>query len=332
MRRHKIPLLVAALCLAAAIPLHAAPATLTVDVDQPGHPISPMLYGIFFEDINCSADGGLYAELVRNRSFEESGPGAPVHWLAVSNGQAAVQMEVAVGHPESVNNRQALKVTIGNPGNGRGGVANNGYWGISLAKGAQYDLSLLARGEDGFRGPLAASLESPNGQVYARQRIPSLSGDWKQYKLSLKSVCHRRPRPPRYQHHPPGRLLAGHGLPLPQQDLEGPPQRPAPRPGRNARRPQARLRPLPRRLLGRGRQDERGLPLEAHHWRRGRAPFPAQPVELQGYPRPRLPRIPATVRRPRRRTALRHQLRHGAQGQRAAGPDAGVRAGRAGRH
>ena len=66
--------------------LLAAPATLTVDVNKPGHAISPTLYGIFFEDINCSADGGLYAELVRNRNFEDSSK--PDYWSAVSSGQA----------------------------------------------------------------------------------------------------------------------------------------------------------------------------------------------------------------------------------------------------
>src|SRR5580693_10041938 len=49
-----------------------AEASLTVDVDKPGHAISPTLWGIFFEDINLSADGGIYPELVRNRSFEDS--------------------------------------------------------------------------------------------------------------------------------------------------------------------------------------------------------------------------------------------------------------------
>src|SRR5580692_3481324 len=49
-----------------------AQASLTVDVDKPGHAISPTLWGIFFEDINLSADGGIYPELVRNRSFEDS--------------------------------------------------------------------------------------------------------------------------------------------------------------------------------------------------------------------------------------------------------------------
>ena len=47
-------------------------AKITVDVGTPGHTISPTLFGIFFEDINLSADGGLYAELIRNRSFEDA--------------------------------------------------------------------------------------------------------------------------------------------------------------------------------------------------------------------------------------------------------------------
>jgi len=59
----------------------AAPAKLTVQVDQPGHKIAPTLWGIFFEDINLSADGGLYPELVRNRSFEDSEK--PEHWTLV---------------------------------------------------------------------------------------------------------------------------------------------------------------------------------------------------------------------------------------------------------
>ena len=73
MRRHFNPrFVIIVLALAALVSLGAAPATLTVAVDKPGHAISPLLYGIFFEDINCSADGGIYAEMVRNRSFEDS--------------------------------------------------------------------------------------------------------------------------------------------------------------------------------------------------------------------------------------------------------------------
>ena len=69
-------LLVAISFLAA--PAIFAQATITVDVDKPGHPVSPLLWGIFFEDINLSADGGIYPELVRNRSFEDAA--RPEYW------------------------------------------------------------------------------------------------------------------------------------------------------------------------------------------------------------------------------------------------------------
>ena len=77
-------LAITALALAAAVPVRAAPATLTVAVNKPGHAISPLLYGIFFEDINCSADGGIYAEMVRNRSYEDDD--IPEWWEAVGDG------------------------------------------------------------------------------------------------------------------------------------------------------------------------------------------------------------------------------------------------------
>src|ERR1051326_1096565 len=78
-------------CILVARP-HAADAILTIEADKPGHAISPTLFGIFFEDINCSADGGLYAELVRNRSFEDA-PN-PEHWSVISSGLAQVVAKV----------------------------------------------------------------------------------------------------------------------------------------------------------------------------------------------------------------------------------------------
>src|SRR5512138_2044005 len=81
--------------LALALPSPASAGTapvITVKADQPGHPISPVLWGIFFEDINLSADGGLYAELVRNRNFEDSDK--PDHWTVLSSGAAEVSMSL----------------------------------------------------------------------------------------------------------------------------------------------------------------------------------------------------------------------------------------------
>jgi alpha-L-arabinofuranosidase len=178
-------LLVVALTLAAAAPLRAAPATLTVEVDKPGHAISPTLYGIFFEDINCSADGGIYAEMVRNRNFEDSDK--PDYWEAVGNGPVNCELAVDSTQPVSTKNPHSLRVAIGKPGNGRAGVANNGYWGMGLTKGQTYALSLFARGGEGFAGPLTVSLEGSEGTVYAQKSIQSLTPNWKRYQLTLKA-------------------------------------------------------------------------------------------------------------------------------------------------
>src|SRR5512147_2832508 len=122
----------------AAFRLQSAPATLTVEVDQPGIKVSPMLYGIFFEDINCSADGGIYAELIRNRNFEEPASGPPPHWSILSNNRASVEATVAPANPAGTYILNALKVAVSGEAQSRCGVANNGFWGIALQKGAKY--------------------------------------------------------------------------------------------------------------------------------------------------------------------------------------------------
>jgi alpha-L-arabinofuranosidase len=186
MRRYcHTPLLITTLALAAAVRLGAAPATLTVAVDKPGHSISPMLYGIFFEDINCSADGGIYAEMVRNRNLEDSSK--PERWEAIGESAAGVELTVDAAQPVSPKNPHSLRVKIANPTNGRAGVANSGFWGMAVEKGQTYDLSLFARGSEGFNGPLTISLESSDGKVYAQKISRSLAADWKQYRLSLKA-------------------------------------------------------------------------------------------------------------------------------------------------
>ena len=182
-----IQLLAAALAAAVFTPtpqvLGAAPATLTVDVAQPGHRVSPLLWGIFFEDINLSADGGLYAELVRNRNFQDSDK--PDHWSSVGSGSAQVELTVDTAQPATPRNPRSLKVKISQPGTGRAGVANGGFYGIGVRKGESYKLSLLARGGDGFTGPLTVTLESADSVPYAQATIKPLTGDWQKYNFTL---------------------------------------------------------------------------------------------------------------------------------------------------
>lgn len=158
----------------------AEPGKLTISADKPGVRISPALYGIFFEEINCAGDGGIYAEQVRNRSFEDSDK--PEHWSLLLDGNAQARIEVAA-HEGGEFDKRALKFSINRAGT-RAGLANDGYWGISVNKGARYDLSLQAKGE-GFNGPLMVSLENAAGAVYASAKTPNIGNDWQKINLTL---------------------------------------------------------------------------------------------------------------------------------------------------
>jgi len=158
-------------------------ASLVIQADRPGPRVSPTLYGIFFEEINCAGDGGLYAEMVRNRSFEDSERAD--HWSLVADGTATGEMAVDTQQPMSAKNPRSLKLTIAEGGSGRVGAANNGYWGMSLNQGQTYELTLNARAGAGFSGPLVVSLESRQGKVYAWQQFTGLSPEWKPFKASL---------------------------------------------------------------------------------------------------------------------------------------------------
>ena len=188
--RSFLPLATAAITLAAVFSpclsstdARAENASLTVQVDRPGAKISPVLWGIFFEDINCSADGGIYSELVRNRSFEDSAQ--PDHWSVVGEGSARAVLDVDLTRAISAKNPHSLKVTITAANGERAGVANDGFWGVALERGQAYRLSLWARGGEGFAGPVSVSLESKSGRVYAHQTVPALTAGWRRYSLPL---------------------------------------------------------------------------------------------------------------------------------------------------
>lgn len=162
-----------------------ATARIAVQVDQPGHKISPTLFGIFFEDINLSADGGVYPERVRNRNFEDSDK--PAQWMPLAASPATVDLSVERENPVSPRNPRSLKVVINNTGLSRAGVVNQGYYGMSVVKGERYALSLNARAAADFAGPITVSIESTNGQVYAREKISRLTPSWKKFTATLSA-------------------------------------------------------------------------------------------------------------------------------------------------
>jgi alpha-L-arabinofuranosidase len=159
-------------------------ATIAVDVGRPGVKISPTLYGIFYEEINHAGDGGLYAEMVRNRSFEDGE--TPDHWtlLAKDGGKGAISVDI--DRPQSEKNIHSLRLTIDDVGQGRVGAANDGYYGIAVTKDEVYDVSLFARASQGYNGELRASLESADGKTaYAQTSLSGLSADWKNFRAEL---------------------------------------------------------------------------------------------------------------------------------------------------
>ncbi|MBF8295333.1 MAG: Extracellular exo-alpha-L-arabinofuranosidase precursor [Bacteroidetes bacterium] len=158
-------------------------ASLMIHADKPGPQISPTLYGIFFEEINCAGDGGLYAELIRNRSFEESS--TPVHWKMIKEGMVDAQMSVDSMYSVSEKNEHYLKMKVILALEGYVGVANSGYWGIPVIKGASYDLSLNAMALDGINGSLVAVLESPDEQVIASDTLKGVVSEWRRITATL---------------------------------------------------------------------------------------------------------------------------------------------------
>ncbi len=172
-----------AVALAAVVSVEAQPARITVDAAQPGHAIAPTLWGIFFEDINMSTDGGIYPELVRNRSFEDAD--TPENWkfASVDNGKSEAAVITADVHgqpPLNPFNRKSLRIKV----DGGFTLQNEGYWGMNFVAGDRYTLRLAARGEK-FAGPLTAKILSSDGTVLASGDLTGIGNQWGYHTLDL---------------------------------------------------------------------------------------------------------------------------------------------------
>lgn len=192
-------------------PARAQNASISVQVDRPGVKVSPMLYGIFFEEINRAGDGGIYAELVQNRGFEDAA--VPVGWQLVQGAGGKATMTLDKSMPLNPNNPTSLRLAIAKPG-ARAGVANVGFrgapypkgddpekWlakfqeavkeskecvnGIAVQRGKQYKLSLYVRCDASFHGPLVASLEKADGTVLAQHKFDGVGANWKKLQCTL---------------------------------------------------------------------------------------------------------------------------------------------------
>ncbi len=168
-------------------------ATIRVETEQ-AKAISNHLIGIFFEDINYAADGGLYAELVQNRDFEYSPTdrgndrdwNAQKAWGMVSpagtSGVVDAAINIRTEQPIHANNPHYMELFVQTVG---AGIYNDGFDGICLKKGEKYDYSMFARYPKDKGGKFLVRVVDKDGKVCAATSLNVTASDWKQYKSVL---------------------------------------------------------------------------------------------------------------------------------------------------
>jgi alpha-L-arabinofuranosidase len=173
-------------------------ASITGDSSATGKPISDKLFGIFFEDINHAADGGLYPELVQNRSFEFSSIDNSTYtgltaWSLDGRGGAAGSIAVATDAPLNEKNLNYLRLTTASPGSGaRAGLAirNSGFnTGLHLEAGKRYRFSFWARRDGTADLPVRVRVENDAGtSVYGAAQTTVTSDAWTRYQGVLTAT------------------------------------------------------------------------------------------------------------------------------------------------
>ena len=163
------------------MPVHAQNHQFIVQAGKLGAPVQPTMYGIFFEDINFGADGGLYAEMVENRSFEF--PDRLMGWNTFGN--------VSVNDLKPAFDRNPHYVTLLDAGHNQKytGLENHGFFGMGLKKGMKYDFSVYAR-MNSLQGKMArfrVELVGEDDVPIAWDTIEVTCNQWKKYTGTLTS-------------------------------------------------------------------------------------------------------------------------------------------------
>jgi alpha-L-arabinofuranosidase len=157
---------------------HAAEkVTITVQTDKPGARINPAMWGVFFEDINFGADGGLYAELVKNRSFE-----FPEPMMGWSKSDDSGKTEIREDGPFNPANPHYLRISSDDAK--AISVSNEGFRGMGVRKGETNIFSAQVRAVEGSPS-LGLQLVSSDGKELASAKLDKFDTGWKKYSASL---------------------------------------------------------------------------------------------------------------------------------------------------
>jgi alpha-N-arabinofuranosidase len=208
--------------------INAQKTSITLDLSKSGVPVSPMLYGLMTEEINHSYDGGLYAELIRNRIFKDNKT-TPEGWSLVKDNaadSADIKLMAATENNIPYDERNhaingalstCLRLTVEKAA-GRVGIANEGYWGIPVKPSTSYRASFYIKGtartepprwpwepkpttpplpviENNTPGPITVSIESNDGKTVYAKGIINLEKSiyWKKYELTLTTAADVKP-------------------------------------------------------------------------------------------------------------------------------------------
>ena len=150
----------------------------TIQAKKPGAVIQPTMYGVFFEDINFGADGGLYADMVENRSFE-----FPQNLMAW---QSFGKVEVRNDDPAFARNPHYIRLSDDGHSDKWTGIENRGYFGMGLKKDMGYKFSVYARSNGNAK--IRVELVSSHNEVIAKKGLEVSGKDWKKYTVELKST------------------------------------------------------------------------------------------------------------------------------------------------
>ncbi len=159
----------------------------TVDVSKPGPTVAPICRGQQIEEFNHQFEGGLYAQLISNPSFEELN-NTIAGWYVVKAGSSRAEMfSQTASDTEMLNPRQAhaIKLQIDSVDSGAVGLANGGYWGIGLKNQTTYKVSFWATAGKNFTGTLKAKLESNRGVAYAESEDFKPTTTWRHFTAAL---------------------------------------------------------------------------------------------------------------------------------------------------
>ncbi|MES2005872.1 MAG: alpha-L-arabinofuranosidase C-terminal domain-containing protein [Bacteroidota bacterium] len=198
-------------------------AVMQIQTDKVKNTVSPNLHGIFFEEISHGGEGGLYAELIQNRGFEESrippgavleggmlnpNPGKKPHynlngrasdfrlpwpvktefpyWKLETEAGADIQLALDKKNPLTEATPQSAAISIKTLGPGKNYFVNEGFWGINAQKGETYQLSFYTHSDGTYKGPLSVMLLTQDGKQLASYTFTSVnSGEWKKYTCTL---------------------------------------------------------------------------------------------------------------------------------------------------